>query len=74
MIDSRAKIKQCDLYSVENPYEFLCKPDVLLHLAWSDGFVHYSNAHIDDLPKHFNCIKCFAKAGCKHIAAMGSMH
>lgn len=74
VIDSRAEIKQCDLYTIENPYEYFGKPDVLLHLTWRDGFVHYSNAHIDDLPKHYMFIKIMAEAGCKHIAAMGSMH
>ena len=74
VIDSRAEIKQCDLYTIENPYEHFGKPNVLLHLAWRDGFVHYSNAHIDDLPKHYSFIKKMAEAGCKHIAAMGSMH
>lgn len=74
VIDSRARIKQCDLYTIENPYEYFDQPDILLHLAWRDGFVHYSNAHIEDLPKHYFFIKKMAEAGCKHIAAMGSMH
>lgn len=74
VIDSRAEIKQCDLYTIENPHEYFGKPDALLHLAWRDGFVHYSNAHIEDLPKHYVFIKKMAEAGCKHIAAMGSMH
>lgn len=73
-IDDRAEKKACNLFEVENPYEYFGKPDVLLHLAWRDGFVHYSNAHIDDLPKHYNFIKLMAEAGCKHMAAMGSMH
>ena len=73
-IDKRAEKKACNLFEVRNPYEYFGRPDVLLHLAWRDGFVHYSNAHIDDLPKHFAFIKSFAEAGCKHIAAMGSMH
>lgn len=73
-IDDRAEKKPCNLFEIENPYEYFGKPDALLHLAWRDGFVHYSNAHIDDLPKHFNFIKLMTKAGCKHIAAMGSMH
>ncbi len=50
LVDKRAQIIQGDLYSVENPYMCLGKPDVLLHMAWRDGFVHYSDAHIDDLP------------------------
>lgn len=74
VIDSRADIRQCNLFTIENPYEYFKRPNVLLHLAWRDGFVHYSNAHIDDLPKHYKFIKSFAEAGCKHIAAMGSMH
>lgn len=73
-IDERATIIACDLYEVENPYEFFRKPDVLLHLAWRDGFVHYSNAHIDDLPNHFAFIKQMAEEGVKQIAVMGSMH
>lgn len=74
VIDTRAEIKQCDLYALENPYEYFGKPDALLHLAWRDGFIHYSNVHIDDLPKHYAFIRALAEAGCKHIAVMGSMH
>lgn len=73
-IDTRAERIESNLFEVENPYEYFGKPDVLLHLAWRDGFVHYSNAHIEDLPKHFLFIKTFAEAGCKQIAALGSMH
>jgi len=73
-IDDRAEKKACNLFEVENPYEYFGKPDALLHLAWRDGFVHYSNAHIDDLPSHFTFIKKMVKTGCKHIAGMGSMH
>lgn len=73
-IDTRAKIKQCDLYSVDNPYEFFEKPDILLHLAWRDGFVHYSDAHIDDLPRHYAFLKSFAKTDIQKIVVMGSMH
>jgi len=46
----------------------------ILHLAWRNGFVHYSNAHIDDLPKHFAFIKTMAKNGVRQIAVMGSIH
>lgn len=73
-IDNRAIKKNCNLFNIEDPYEYFEKPDVLLHLAWRDGFVHYSSTHIDDLPKHFSFIKKIAESGCKHIAAMGSMH
>lgn len=73
-IDSRATKNVCNLFEIENPYEYFGKPDVLLHLAWRDGFIHYSNAHIEDLPKHFSFIKSISESGCKHIVVMGSMH
>ena len=73
-IDERAERKTCDLFSIEDPYEFFGRPDVLLHLAWRDGFVHYSDAHIDDLPKHYKLIKSFAESEVKMISVMGSMH
>ena len=73
-IDSRAKRKKCNLFNIENPYIFFERPDVLLHLAWRDGFVHYSDAHIEDLPKHYAFIKKIVEEGCNHIAVMGSMH
>lgn len=73
-IDDRAKTIACNLFEIENPYQFFGEPDVLLHLAWRDGFVHYSDAHIDDLPKHYKFIKEMASSGVKQIAVMGSMH
>ena len=73
-VDDRAEKIVCNLFSVESAYTYFGRPDVLLHLAWRDGFVHYSDAHIEDLPKHYAFIKAFAEAGCKHIAVMGSMH
>ena len=48
-IDDRAEKVACELFSVKNPYSYYGKPEILLHLAWRDGFVHYSDAHIDDL-------------------------
>ena len=73
-VDDRAEKKDCNIFEIENPYEFFGKPDVLLHLAWRDGFVHYSNSHIEDLPNHYTFIKKIAESGCKHISVMGSMH
>lgn len=73
-VDNRADRVDCNLFEIEKPYEYFKKPDVLLHLAWRDGFVHYSDSHITDLPKHYNFIKTMAESGIKQIAALGSMH
>lgn len=73
-VDERAMAMPCNLFEINNPYYYFKEPDVLLHLAWRDGFVHYSDAHIDDLSKHYEFIKSVARDGLKQIAVMGSMH
>ena len=73
-VDNRAVTKPCNLFDIREPYEFFGKPDVLLHLAWRDGFVHYSEAHIIDLPKHYDFLKKIAQSPITRIAVMGSMH
>lgn len=73
-VDERAERIACNLFEVDNPYSFFGEPDVLLHLAWRDGFVHYSSAHIDDLPKHYAFIKKMVDGGIQQVAVMGSMH
>lgn len=73
-VDNRAEKIECDLFGITDPYCYFGKPDVLLHLAWRNGFVHYSDTHIEDLPKHYAFIKKMVDSGCKHIAVMGSMH
>lgn len=73
-IDPRAEIVISDLFAVDNPYEYFGKPDVLLHMAWRDGFVHGSINHINDLPKHVDFITKMIAGGVKQVAVMGSMH
>lgn len=74
LIDKRATVKACDLFAVENPFEYFDKPDVILHLAWRNGFVHNADSHIGDLVKHYIFLKAMADGGIKHIAVMGTMH
>lgn len=73
-IDDRAIKVDCDLFSVEYPYEHFGKPEVVLHLAWKNGFVHNSDHHIDDLPKHHRFLLKLFNSAVKRIAVMGSMH
>lgn len=73
-IDNRSEKVKCNLFDIKNPYEYFGHPDVLLHMAWRDGFVHFSNAHIDDLPKHYQFIIKMAESGISRIAVMGTMH
>lgn len=73
-IDERATGIACDLFEIEDPYKYFGCPDVVLHLAWRDGFIHYSDSHISDLPKHYAFLKKMADSGVEQIAVMGSMH
>lgn len=73
-VDEGAEKKAGDLFAIENPYDYYGCPDVLLHLAWQDGFQHYSDRHVDNLPKHYDFIKKFIEAGVRKVAVMGSMH
>lgn len=73
-IDQRAKKIDCNLFQIDDPYNFFGAPDVVLHLAWRDGFVHNSDAHIEDLPKHYMLLKKMIEAGVRKVSVMGTMH
>ncbi len=63
-----------NLFESENPYEDADRPDVCIHLAWKDGFVHNSNAHMEYLSDHYKFVDRMLSAGLKQIVIMGSMH
>ena len=73
-VNNKAIKVDCELFEVEDPYTYFGQPDVLLHMAWKDGFVHYSDSHITNLPKHYAFLQKIAKSNIKRIACMGSMH
>ena len=73
-VNSAAHCVPGDIFSIEDPYTYFGEPDVVLHLAWRDGFVHNSNAHFEDLPKHVAFLKKLCESGIQQVACMGSMH
>ena len=74
-IDERAKRVEEPIFSGEKDiYERVGKPDVLVHMAWRDGFVHNSNAHMNDLSSHIIFLQHMIDGGVKHVSVMGSMH
>lgn len=74
-IDSRAILSDVDIFSGNID---ICKdlgfPDICIHLAWRDGFIHNSPKHMENLSKHFIFLHDLIKGGCKNIAVMGTMH
>jgi len=75
-IDSRAKLVQYDLFQpiLDDLFERLGSPDICLHLAWRDGFIHNSSNHILDLSAHYRFLINLINGGVKHLAVMGTMH
>ena len=74
-VDTRAERLEMNLFaSTENIYSKVGKPDVCIHLAWRDGFVHNSKNHIGDLSSHFRFLTSMIDGGFWHLVVMGTMH
>lgn len=74
-VDERAQKVEAPIFSGdENIYEQMGKPDVCIHLAWRNGFVHNADSHIEDLPNHYTFLKNMIEGGLKHVVVMGTMH
>lgn len=74
-IDKRANFIKADIFSNnDNWYSYFSSPDVCIHLAWRDGFVHNSKHHMEDLSSHYKFMCNLIDNGLKQIACMGTMH
>ena len=72
--DTRAELSACDLFEIDDPYSYFHCPDVVLHLAWRNGFKHNDCSHIEDLPKHHRFLEKIFASAVKRVAVMGTMH
>lgn len=74
-IDERATRVDVPIFSGDKDiYKQLGEPEVLVHLAWRDGFIHNSNAHMKDLSAHMTFLENMIDGGLKYLTVMGSMH
>jgi len=73
-IDKKAQCIEANIFELENPYSFFSEPDVVLHLAWRNGFVHNSETHLGDLNNHFVFLDKMIKSGVKKVVVLGTMH
>lgn len=74
-VDKRSEQIFADILTDRNDwFSFLQKPDICLHMAWRDGFVHNSLKHMEDLSAHYRFLCNLIMNGLKRLAIMGSMH
>lgn len=74
-IDERVNICNTSIFNGnKNIYEELGKPDICIHMAWRDGFIHNSDRHISELHKHCEFIQNMINGGLKHLVVIGTMH
>lgn len=74
-IDKRAVfIEQPIFGKQDNIYELMGKPDVCVHMAWRNGFVHNADTHLLDLSDHYLFIKNMIEGGLPQLSVMGTMH
>lgn len=74
-IDSRAEVSQMSVFDGDpDIYHKIGEPDLVVHLAWRNGFVHNADTHILDIPSHYLFIKNLFDGGLRQIAIMGTMH
>ncbi len=74
-VDGRAQRVEEPIFSGdEDIYQKLGSPDVCIHMAWRNGFVHNHESHLMDLPNHYTFIKNMIEGGLPQLSVMGTMH
>ena len=74
-IDERATFCMANIFDPNvDWFNFFDKPDICIHLAWRDGFVHNSCNHMGDLSSHFLFLKNLIDSGISKVACLGTMH
>ena len=75
-VDHCAERREFNLFNLPdgNIFELLGSPDVCLHMAWRNGFVHNASTQMGDLSAHYNFLTAMIDGGLKQLAVMGTMH
>ncbi|MBQ2884100.1 MAG: NAD(P)-dependent oxidoreductase [Alphaproteobacteria bacterium] len=75
-VDERADSRSLNLFELPegNVWEQLGSPDVCLHMAWRNGFVHNAPTQMGDVSAHYNFMTAMIDGGLKQLAVMGTMH
>lgn len=63
-----------DLADDDTLYTKLNEPEICIHLAWQNGFIHNDEIHLRNVYRHYTFLKNMIEHGCTNINVMGSMH
>ncbi|MDM8546568.1 NAD(P)-dependent oxidoreductase [Candidatus Venteria ishoeyi] len=67
------QVVEFDIEKMDDCYNRLGKPDILLDLAWRNLSNYRSLSHIEvELPAHYQFIKCMVKAGVSSVCIAGT--
>lgn len=55
-------------------FDVLGRPDILINLAWEDGFNHGSSSHFENASVHIKFLRHMLEGGLKHVVGVGSVH
>lgn len=70
-----ARVVHLDILNPDGDvYDLTGRPDVLIHLAWEDGFKHESSKHLDNVQRHADFLRRMLRGGLRHVASLGTMH
>ena len=74
-IDKRAEYRSLNIFKLDegNIWELLGSPDVCLHMAWRNGFVHNSLTQMGDVSAHYKFLTAMIDGGFKQLVVMGKM-
>ena len=74
-MDPRVTLCKAALFSGdEDIYTQVGSPDVCIHLAWRNGFMHNAPTHMDELSDHLMFCKNMMAGGLPILSVMGTMH
>jgi len=69
------RVVEGDLWAVDwKALEDTLNGATLVHLAWQDGFIHTSDAHMGRLSDHFKLVRELLDLGVKRVVGLGTMH
>lgn len=72
--NSSSRVVELDLHEApSNAFEFMGRPDVLIHLAWSDLLNYKSLHHFEqELPAQYRFLKSLVESGLQNIVVAGT--